>query len=218
MFELVTAAGTLPFVVALVVVMMLALVEVIGALTGFSASGMVEDAIDLSPSAVAGAADYASTLDRFLGWLHCGKVPALVLLAIFLLVFGGFGLAVQIVLHGLAGFTLPAWLLAPAAIPPAFVGTRWLGGLMARVMPRDETQSISRDDLVGRVAIVVLGEARVGSPAQAKVRDRFGRQHYVMIEPDDAAASFAQGSRALLVARNGGIYRAIVPDNSVLAP
>ncbi len=140
------------------------------------------------------------------------------LVASFLLVFGGVGLAVQMTVHAIAGFVLPAWLLAPLAVLPAVAGMRGFGALFARALPRDETQAVSREDLVGRVATIVLGEARPGSAAQAKVRDRYGRQHYVLVEPDEAAAAFPQGSRVLLVARAGATYRCIANVNPAMAP
>jgi hypothetical protein len=216
MVELLTAGANLPFVVALMMVLMLGLIEVIGLVTGFSASGVLDDWLDPSASDAAEVAGYSTALDRFLGWLHFGKVPALVLLATFLLAFGSVGLGVQMLVHALAGLWLPAWLLAPAAVVPGLAGTRAFGVFFARALPRDETQSVSHEELVGRVATIVLGEARPGSAAQAKVRDRFGRQHYVLVEPDEAGACFPQGSQVLLVARDGAVYRCIANANPAL--
>lgn len=218
MLDFLTAAGNLPFVVALLIVLMLGLIEVLGMLTGFSASGVLDEWLDPSASDAADVAGYSTALDRFLGWLHFGNVPALILVATFLLVFGVVGLSAQMLVHAVMGFTVPAWLLAPAAIIPAVGGTRMFGSFFARALPRDETQSISQEELVGRVATIVLGEAKPGSAAQAKVRDRFGRQHYVLVEPDEAGASFPQGSKVLIVAREGAIYRCIANANSALTP
>jgi membrane protein implicated in regulation of membrane protease activity len=218
MLDFLTATGNLPFVVALLIVAMLGLIEVLGMLTGFSASGMLDEWFDPSASDAADVAGYSTALDRFLGWLHFGKVPALILIATFLLVFGVVGLSVQMLVHAVSTFTVPAWLLAPLAMFPAVAGTRMFGGFFARALPRDETQSISQDELVGRVATIVLGEARPGSAAQAKVRDRFGRQHYVLVEPDEAEAVFAQGSIVLLVSRHGAMYRCIANANPSLTP
>jgi hypothetical protein len=50
------------------------------------------------------------------------------------------------------------------------------------------------------------------------VRDRFGRQHYVLVEPDEAGASHAQGSQVLLVSRDGAVYRCIANANPALSP
>ena len=218
MLDFLTATGNLPFVVALLIVAMLGLIEVIGMATGFSASGVVDEWFDPSASDAADVAGYSTALDRFLGWLHFGKVPALILVATFLLVFGVVGLSVQMLVHAASGRTLPALLLAPLAVLPALAGTRAFGGFFARALPRDETQSISQDDLVGRVGTIVLGEAKADSAAQAKVRDRFGRQHYVLVEPDEPGVTFAQGSDVLLVAREGATYRCIANANPVMKP
>jgi hypothetical protein len=157
MLDFLTAGGNLPFVVALLMVVMLGLIEGLGMVTGFSASGVLDEWLDPSASDAAEVAGYSTALDRFLGWLHFGKVPALILLATFLLAFGVVGLSVQMLVHGVSGFTLPAWLLAPLAVVPAFGGTRLFGSFFARALPRDETQSISQEELVGRVATIVLG-------------------------------------------------------------
>lgn len=218
MLDFLTAGGNLPFVVALLMVLMLGLIEVIGMATGFSASGVLDEWLDPSASDAAEVAGYSTALDRFLGWLHFGKVPALILLATFLLVFGVVGLSVQMLVHAVSSFTLPVWLLAPLAVVPAVGGTRVFGSFFGRALPRDETQSISQQELVGRVATIVLGEATPGSAAQAKVRDRFGRQHYVLVEPDEPNAAFPQGSKVLIVARDGAIYRCIANANPALTP
>ena len=46
------------------------------------------------------------------------------------------------------------------------------------------TQSNQQVILLGRFATIVSGTARPGSSAQAKVRDQFGRLHYVQVEPE----------------------------------
>ena len=90
------------------------------------------------------------------------------------------------------------------------------GGALARVLPKDETESVSQSGLVGRMATIVLGTARAGSPAQAKVRDQHGQMHYVMLEPDDAADAFGAGDSVLLISHSGAVYRAIRDDNPAL--
>ena len=89
------------------------------------------------------------------------------------------------------------------------------GGLY-KIMPKDETTAIEEKSLVGRVGVVVLGEARPGSPAEVRVRDGFGQQHYVMVEPDGEAV-LKQGEAVLLVSMQGNIFKAIVnPSGSLV--
>jgi hypothetical protein len=103
-------------------------------------------------------------------------------------------------------------------LPVTIPAIRVFGGVLARVLPRDETQSVSQAGLVGRMATIVLGTASAGSPAQAKVRDTFGQMHYVMLEPDDDAERFVAGDVVLLVSHSGATYRAIRDNNPALQP
>ena len=61
---------------------------------------------------------------------------------------------------------------------------RWLAMAASKLMPQDETSAIYSDELIGRTAIIILGDAKVNSPAQAKVRDQHGQTHYVLVEPE----------------------------------
>ena len=76
-------------------------------------------------------------------------------------------------------------------------------------MPKDETEAVDSDTFIGRTAIVALGEASVGEPAQCRLKDQFGQNHYVMVEPDIEGVAFSQGATVLLVRREGGTFFAI---------
>jgi membrane protein implicated in regulation of membrane protease activity len=153
--------------------------------------------------------DLPDGLDGPLGWLHLGKVPFLVLMGIFLAGFAISGYAIQAFSKTLIGGLLPAW---GAAIPALFAGVSLvsgLGGLIARVMPSDESSAVSEQTLIGRAGVIVQGHARSGMAAQAKVRDAYGRAHYVMVEPDLPDQEFAEGSTVLLVKKAGAKFHAI---------
>ena len=75
--NLFTAPETLPFGVAVALIVAVALLEGLGMLVALSPSNVIDD---LLPHAVP-----ESGMDRVLGWLHLGRVPALVLLLLFLL-------------------------------------------------------------------------------------------------------------------------------------
>ena len=89
------------------------------------------------------------------------------------------------------------------------------GGLY-KILPKDETTAVSQDTLIGRVGVIVLGEARPGSPAQVRVKDGFGQTHYVMAEPDGDTA-LQQGEAVLLVSLHGHVFKAIAnPSGSLV--
>jgi len=90
---------------------------------------------------------------------------------------------------------------------------RVLGGLLGKIIIRDETEVVSRNSFVGRVATITLGEAKQGSPAEAKFRDEHGTTHYVMVEPDHTNETFVSGESVLLVSDSGSVMKAIKPNN-----
>jgi len=108
----------------------------------------------------------------------------------------------------------------PAAIAGAAPLTRWLGAGLARVLPRDETTAVAIDTLVGRRARIVIGTARRGHPARARVEDQHGQAHFVMVEPLDDA-SLTAAAMLLLTARHGDIFHAVeIPTDifSIMRP
>ena len=199
--NLFTAPQTLPFGVAVALIVAIALLEGLGMLVALSPSNVIDD---LLPHAVP-----ESGLDRVLGWLHLGRVPALVLLLIFLLGYALFGYALQKVAFNLLGSFLPAWLAGLLAAPPGLATVRGLGSLVAHIVPRDETSAVSEQSLVGRAGVVSAGAARRGMAAQARVRDGHGRTHYLMVEPDIDDEIFEEGAQVLIVRKEGPFYRCI---------
>jgi hypothetical protein len=212
------APQNLPFAVALAIMGLLTLLEFLAIVFAGHTSHVLDGLFpelhlgDVDGSEIAAA----SFLDRFLGWLHFGTVPVLMLLAVWLLSFGFIGLAGQMVLRNTLGFMLPGWLAALAVLPVTLPCVRVGGSILAKVMPRDETQSVSAQSFIGQVATIVLGTARVASPAQARLRDKHGQSHYVMVEPDEAGEEFDAGDSVLLVAQAGATYRVIRNDNPAL--
>jgi membrane protein implicated in regulation of membrane protease activity len=193
---LLTAEQTWPFGVALAIMVALSVLEGVGLLLAHRPSSLLDSLVPDTPDGVDGP----------LGWLHLGKVPMLVLIALFLAGFALAGYLIQGVALSLSGALLPAWM---AAIPAAFAGlsiTSALGGLLARVIPRDESSAVSEQTLIGRAGVVVRGIARTGLAAEAKVRDLNGHTHYVMVEPDLPDQTLQEGASVLLVRKSGAIF------------
>ena len=144
-----------------------------------------------------------------LGWLGLGRLPLLMLLAIFLALFGMIGLIGQHLLLDFAGAMLSPLIAAPAAflasLPLTGFAARWL----APLLPRDQSSAVPLDALTGSFARIVTGVARSGSPARARVEDAYGQAHYVMVEPDNADQTLEEGETILLVRREDHVFRAI---------
>jgi hypothetical protein len=186
-----------PFALATVVLLGVAAAEALALLIGASAAhwldGVVTDADH--PDGFAGEA---------LGWLHIGKVPLLAILVIFLTTFAVTGFSFQLAAMSMVGHYLPTLLAVGLALVCAVVAVRMLGAALGKVIPRDETTAVPDASLVGRVGTVVIGAARAGRPAQARIHDEHGTVHYVMVEPEGPDESLEAGASVLLVRHLSG--------------
>jgi hypothetical protein len=218
MWDFVTAPQNLPFSVALTIMFGLALLEGAGLLLGAGLSSVLDKlvpGIDIDVD----LPDVQSPgmVSQLLGWLYVGKLPFLVVLIVLLMSFGLSGLLLQHLSLTLSGGLLPALLAAPLALVPALPVTRLTTAGLARILPRDETEAVSRQSFIGRVAIITMGTARHGLAAQARLYDQYGQRHYVMVEPDNHEEVLHTGSEVLLVRRSGHGFIAIPNPSSVLS-
>jgi hypothetical protein len=208
--------GLAPFTIALIVMGLILLFELAGALFGASASQLFDNAV---PSVDADGPDAPEPggLSSLLSWLYVGRAPLLILVAAFLTGFGLTGFILQSAVKAIAGFHLWSWLAAIPAVIVALPFTRVVGRFFSRVMKQEESDAVSSATFVGKVAIVVRGEARRGFPAEAKLRDLQGATHYVLVEPDEENAVLTAGSEVLLVEQAGAVFRAIMNPSRALS-
>ena len=199
MLDFLLASEMLPFSVALLVMVMIGAVEALG--LGASAAHFDADADG----------------GYLLGWLGVGEVPLLIVLVVLLALFGLIGMAGQQFASTLLGAPLSPWLAAPAALVVALPLTGSGARALARILPGDETTAVGLDSLIGKRATIVVGSARHGSPARARVHDAFGQTHYVMVEPTDPALTINEGETALLVDREGELFSGLSEGGTTLA-
>jgi hypothetical protein len=219
MMQLITASENLPFTVALAVMFGIALLEGITTVFGAGFSAVLDTLIpefDVDVDLDGPEVRTPNMVSRLLGWLRVGQVPILMLLVIFLTAFGLLGLGIQSITHGVIGTYAPGWLASIPAVVLATPMVRVCGGLLERFMPKDETEAVSLDSFVGRIALITLGTAEKGSAAQARLKDRFGQSHYVMVEPETDKDVFEQGEQVLLIKKVNSVFLAIRNTNDVL--
>lgn len=220
MFELITAEATLPFTVALALMLLLALLEGVGLLLGAGLSGLLDSLLpnSLLPDLdlnLAPDAPGPGPISALLGWLYVGRVPLLMILILGLAYFGIAGLALQSALTEVTGRPLPAWLASLPALMLTAPLIRVSARGLARLIPGDETEAVTPESFVGRLAVITLGTARPGSSAEARVKDSYGQNHYIRVEPD-GDSPLPQGSEVLLVTLRGHLFLAIPNPNPVL--
>ena len=219
MWNLITAPENQIFGIALALMLLLGVLEVLSMLLG-GASEWLEN---LLPDSLADSAHAEVGLDaadgvvvRFLSWLYVGKVPVLMLLVVFLAVYGLAGYAFQTAFAVVFGAYLNGTLAAVAVWFLSLPLVRATAGGLYKILPKDETTAVSQDTLIGRVGVIVIGQARTGSPAQVRVKDGFGQTHYVMAEPDGEGV-LKQGEAVLLVSLEGNTFKAILnPSGSLV--
>jgi len=201
------AAQSLPFSVALIVMLALAVIEGLSLLIGGSGfSATLDSALDIDADF---DTDIGAAKGGLLSWLHVGRVPVLILLILFLTVFGLAGILLQTIAYNLFGGFLSVWIASPAAFLVTIPAMRFGGLVLEKILPKDESSAVSLNALVGRAGVIVIGTARVGLAAQARVRDQHGRSHHVMVEPDQEEEVFEAGTEVLLIKRLGAKYQAI---------
>jgi hypothetical protein len=186
------SSGLWPFALAIGLLLIVAILEALSLLIGASLSHWLDGAV-ADPGEPDGAAAAA------LGWLHIGKVPFLILIVIFLTTFGIVGFAAQLIAKDVTGHFLPALIPSAIAAVAAIGAMRVFGAALGRVVPKDETNAVSDATLVGRVGTIVIGVAKAGRPAQARIADEYGTPHYVMVEPEGPNEAFEAGASVLLV-------------------
>jgi len=229
MLAFLSAPQNLPFTVSLAVMMIIAVIEGVGTLMGLGLSGFVDNLLpdidldldmdldldadmdmDLDVDGIDGAGVGShGSFTKLLAWLKVGQVPVIILLIVMLVVFGLSGLFIQNIAYNFFGSLLPSMLAVLPALIISFPATRWIGSGLSKIIPKDETSAVSHDTFVGRIAVIVLGTAKHGQAAQAKVKDSFGKEHYIMAEADVPGQVFEIGDEILLVRRVSGTFLGI---------
>ena len=197
------AEYNLPFLIALIALVLISLAQIVGLGDVFDADADIE--IDVDPD----AAISSGWLEGVFSLLGLGKVPFLIWLMLLMFVFAAIGVSGQALVVALIGIPLDAAVAALLAAAAALPINGALTRPLARLLPQDETSAGTLDTLVRRDAEIQIGTAKRGSPARSKVIDVFGHPHFVMVEPHDPDATMSQGDTVLLVRREGETFYAV---------
>lgn len=192
------ADGVTPFSAAIVLMIFIGILEAASVIGGFSIGAMVDSIIpDIDADFELEHPGHMGPMAHLFSWLSIGRVPSLVLLVLFLFSFGVSGWTIQLAWSQIFGSMMSAGIaFIPASILGIF-GMSRLGALVARIIPKDETNVASRKDLLGGVATVTRASG-AGYPAEAKGFDLSGRTHYFLIE-EDQALELEDGDKILVL-------------------
>jgi membrane protein implicated in regulation of membrane protease activity len=199
LFGFLFAWYNLPFVVALGCCLILALMQVLGGVGDHDADAHVDLHADAHADVDAHAdldaaahthldggahASGGDVLSDALAALGIGRVPLMLVLILFLALFGAIGLLTNTLLaNALPGYPALAFF---AILPASLLLGLWLtsraGGLFAKLAPNSST-AISFEQLVGRVGVIV-SPAVSSTYGRVQVKDGFGTLHtvYAVVE------------------------------------
>ena len=212
MIEFMLQSQNLPFMVSLTIMIIITCLEGVATMIGLELSIITELFIpdfDVDTSS-------AGILTKIFGWFQIGQAPFIIILIAFLAIFGLGGLLLQYVFMKKTGHLLPGIIASGVTILAILPLLRVITGIIAKIMPKDETEAVAEKSFIGRVAVITLGKAFKNNPAQGKLKDKFGTTHYVMIEPDIEDEEFSQGDHVLIVKQTNAGYKGIQNSTAAL--
>ena len=209
MWELFTHPSNIVFSISLCLMFLFGLFEILLTILGGGSQGFLDQFLpeDVGHNAELGVDADAGIVTRVLDWLYLGRIPLFVWLIIFLCVYSLLGFTIQAVVNQMTSMMFSAWIIAPACVFLCMPFVRFSAMLIARILPQDETTAIYSDELIGRTATIILGDARPQSPAQAKVKDQHGLTHYILVEPEQDEI-FSQGQSVVLTQKTNVGFQA----------
>lgn len=186
-FDFISADYNFPFALSIALMLLFSVFEIVsflllgGALSHWLDS-FLPDGVDVDLDA--DGLHVFDSLESALAWLYVGRVPMMMLMVLYFTIFGLTGFTVQYLMMEIFNNPLNVWLAAILTFIVSLVLMHYAAGGLYKVMPKDETTALSVTDLVGREATIILGECKIGKPAQAKLTDQFNQTHYILIEPE----------------------------------
>ena len=188
------SSENIAFNVALAIVLLIGVFEIVLLLIGQSLM-----ALDIDFDIDADIDVNASTNFNVFDWLYFGKVPMAMLMVVFLTVFGITGFIIQTIYYSLFDSFINAWIISIPVFLLTIFTSHFVVMPIYKFMPKDETTALSQKDLIGYEAEITIGLSKVGSPAEAKLKDKFGQTHYIMVEPNKNDIEFKEKDKVTVV-------------------
>ncbi len=203
----------LPFSVSITVVMILSLLEGVLLFFGVGLINFIDSLFpDLDFDIEGFGVDDPGVVSKTLSFLRIKEVPLIILLVAFLMSYGVSGLIIQSLSLKYLGQTMSAFLISIPSILIGFTLMKGFGEVLSKIMPSDETDAKEISEYTNKIGFIVLGTAKMGAPAQCKVKDKNGQIHYFMVLPDHDE-EIEQGEKVLLVRYEAPYFYVIKPKN-----
>lgn len=139
-----------------------------------------------------------SFMSRVLAILGIGQVPITLIIGIFLLCWGAFGLVANRIFEGIMHYpAVYVWPSMGATFVAASFFTRISAAIIVRVMPSTETFGVSRVELIGNIGHAVYKISN--DSGTVNVRDMYGTVHRVQAKTEPNAEPIQTGAEVILV-------------------
>ncbi|QSX34594.1 DUF1449 family protein [Shewanella avicenniae] len=199
MLDFILSHDNLAYLVCAIVVFTLGVIEMMARIAGLSLVLVFDEP---EPAFDVDEPD-AHPLSR---WLYLDSLPVLLWCIMALSAFAVLGFALNLACLWLDGGTLPQSISLWLVFPLAGVACHWLGG--QHWWRYDRKLKARELDLSGSMAVMTLGTAKPGMPAEALVKDRDEHRHYVMVEPCEGESGFVPGTWVVLLSRRKEVWLA----------
>jgi hypothetical protein len=208
----------LPFTISLITMLAISFLEGISLIIGISFFGIFEMLFPSHADADKRQGSMSESTSKSWALIPRGKVPFIVIVVIFLSSFSLAGFFMQYVAKSLSGQYI-RWFYA---IWPPFIIAMLCVSFVTVILSKvhlkniESSYAVRENTFVGKVAIITIGTAKKGQPAEAKLRDQYGKTHYVMVEPDGREDQFERSTQVLLVRKEKSIFKAIENPSKAL--
>jgi membrane-bound ClpP family serine protease len=145
--------------------------------------------------------------------IGAGKVPVSMIIGIFLLCWGSFGLLSNQMFGVLKYPAVYIWPSVGVTFVASSVLTRSLAAVMNRLIPEDQTYGVSRLELVGSPGRTVYTTSK--SAGTIHVKDKFGTVHRLQAKTEAGDEPIPSGAAVIVVDFDCEDNRFVVRKNTI---
>ena len=210
MVDFLLTQANLPFTLSLSFVLILGAFEALSMCIGYSLVGALDDwaPSDVDMDSNGERLGEVSGLTEIAAWLCLDRLPLLIWFALVLISFSITGYISNYISLATSHELLPQSVTLPIALFFTALSCRYVGALVARILPKNGSCAVSIDGLLGSVGTVTIGCAIKGNPSEALVKDQYQQKHYVLVEPELPGIEFSRGTQVVLLRREGTVWSA----------
>ena len=135
---------------------------------------------------------------RFLTILGIGQVPITLIIGVFMLCWGAFGMLANQLFEGMMKYpAIYIWPSMGVTFLASSVFTRAMAGIVAKCLPSTETYGVSRMELIGTLGSTVYTTSDHAGTINTK--DMYGTVHRVQAKTEDGEEPIPSGTEVIVV-------------------